>query len=116
MRVPRFRLAVSIALVAAAMALPAAAEDYITGTIKILRTGWNADSFGLELNAAQHNPAGCPNALGYVSEGSLPGYKTYYAAALAAYAAGRPVTVVIDSNSGVCVGGYPKIIGINLPL
>ncbi|KKB06741.1 hypothetical protein VE25_21495 [Devosia geojensis] len=94
---------------------PVLAEVYVTGPIKILRTGWNSDSFGLELEAPQQNPAGCPNPLGYVSESSLPGYQTYYAAALAAYGAGKPVTAVIDSNTGVCVHGYPKIIGINLP-
>ncbi|HVO01053.1 MAG TPA: hypothetical protein VMT54_02575 [Candidatus Cybelea sp.] len=107
---------VAIAALSALLSLaqPAQAEVYANGTIKVLRTGWNADSFGIELNAPQQNPAGCPNALGYVSDSSLPGYKTYYAAALAAYQTGKMISVVIDSNTGVCVMGYPKIIGINL--
>jgi hypothetical protein len=94
---------------------PAAAEVYVNGTIKVLRTGWNADSFGLEINAPQQNPAGCPTPLGYVTDSNQPGYKTFYLAAIAAYETGKPVSVVVDSNTGACVGSFPKIIGINLP-
>jgi hypothetical protein len=93
---------------------PAHAEVYINGTIKVLRTGWNSDAFGIEVNAPQQNPAGCPNNIGYVSDSNQPGYKTFYAAAIAAYETGKTISVVIDSNSGACIGGWPKIIGINL--
>ena len=92
----------------------ARAEVYINGTIKVLRTGWNADAFGVEIDAPQQNPAGCPNNLGYVSDSNQPGFKTFYMAALAAYQTGKAISVVIDSNSGACIGGWPKIIGINL--
>jgi hypothetical protein len=96
------------------MVQPARAEVYVNGTIKVLRTGWNADAFGLEINAPQQNPAGCPNNVGYISDSNQPGYKTFYAAAIAAYQTGKPISVVIDSNTGACIGGWPKIIGINL--
>jgi hypothetical protein len=96
------------------LAQPAQAEVYINGTIKVLRTGWNSDSFGIEVDAPQQNPAGCPNNIGYISDSNQPGYKTFYAAAIAAYETGKPISVVIDSNSGACIGGWPKIIGINL--
>jgi hypothetical protein len=94
---------------------PAAhAEVYINGPIKVLRTGWNGDAFGIEIDAPQQNPAGCPNNVGYISDSNQPGYKTYYLAAIAAYQTGKPISVVVDSNSGACIGGWPKIIGINL--
>ena len=93
---------------------PAGAEVYVNGTIKVLRTGWNSDAFGIEIDAPQQNPAGCQNNVGYVSEASQPGFKTFYMAAIAAYQTGKVISVVVDSNSGACVGGWPKIIGINL--
>jgi len=98
------------------LSAPAQAEVYVNGTIKLLRTGWNADSFGLEINAPQQNPAGCPTPNGYVLDGNMPGYKTIYMAAIAAYETGKPISVVVDSNTGHCVDGtFPRIIGINLP-
>ncbi len=106
-----------ITVFCAALATNAHAQSYASGTLKLVRTGWNADSFAVVLNAPQQNPANCPNGnnpnAGYVSDGSLPGYKTYYQAALAAYAVKGVVTVAIDN--GACVGGWPKIIGIDLP-
>jgi hypothetical protein len=93
---------------------PAQAEVYVNGPIKVLRTGWNADAFGIEVDAPQQNPAGCPNNIGYISDSSQPGYKTFYAAAIAAYQTGKAISVVVDSNTGACIGGWPKIIGINL--
>jgi hypothetical protein len=95
-------------------AQPARAEVYVNGTIKVLRTGWNADAFGIELDAPQQNPAGCPNNIGYISDSNQPGFKTFYLAAIAAYQTGKTISVVVDSNSGACIGGWPKIIGINL--
>src|SRR3569832_1019761 len=82
----------------ALLASPAQAEVYVNGTIHLLRTGWNADSFGLEINAPQQNPAGCPTPNGYVIDSTQPGYKTIYLAAIAAYEASKPVSVVVDSN------------------
>ncbi|HVO01052.1 MAG TPA: hypothetical protein VMT54_02570 [Candidatus Cybelea sp.] len=93
------------------MPSPARAESYASGNVNVLRTGWNADSFGIVLDTPVQNPGNCPIADGYVSEAGQPGYDTYYDAALAAYRLGTPITVVIDP--GGCVMGRPKIMGIN---
>ena len=94
------------------------AQSHASGTVRLLRTGWNAESFAIVLNAPQQNPANCPNAknnpnAGYVTDGTQPGYKTFYEAALAAYAVNGVVTVAIDNSN--CFGGWPRIIGIDLP-
>jgi len=88
--------------------------QHVSGNITQLRTGWDADSFGVMLDAPQANPAKCPtNNLGYVSTSEQRGYHTYYAAALAAYVTGKRVTVVVHATE--CIGPFPKIIGINMP-
>jgi hypothetical protein len=97
-----------------AFAFPAAAQQSVSGTITSIRTGWDADSFGVVLNAGQINPAGCPtNVPGYISSIDQAGYHTYYAAALTAYVARKPVTVTVHNT--LCDGPFPKIIGINMP-
>ena len=95
-------------------ALPVQAQQMVSGTITSLRTGWNADSFGIVINAPQINPHGCQeNSLGYVTTIDQPGYHTYYAAALTAYVARKQVTIAVHNDE--CVGPFPKIIGINMP-
>jgi hypothetical protein len=107
----------SFAFAALAIAAASAAHAQTstqTGAITVVRTGWNSDSFGVMLNVPQINPANCQNGnIGYVSEASMPGYRTYYAALLAAYTARTLVAVVVHDRE--CVGPFPKIIGINLP-
>ena len=83
-----------------------------TGTIQILRTGWNSDSFGIVTREPIQNPAHCTGPDGYVSDSSQPGYSTYYAAALTAYIANLPLVVVIDNTR--CLGTRPQLIGIHL--
>ena len=83
-----------------------------TGSIRAINTGWNADAFSLQTREPIQNPAGCANPLGYESYSSEPGYNTNYAAALTAYMANLQVSVVIDDK--VCLGPFPKIIGISL--
>lgn len=85
--------------------------------IKMIRTGWGGDAFAVVLlNQAILNPASCPPATadGYVADNTQPGYNTYLQAALAAYIAKRPVTVIIDNKPGSCSGVRPKLIGINI--
>jgi hypothetical protein len=95
-------------------ALPAHAQQMVTGTITSLRTGWDSDSFGIVINAPQINPAQCTeNTLGYVSTIGQPGYQTYYAAALTAYVARKQITIAVHNTQ--CIGPFVKIIGINMP-
>ncbi len=94
-------------------ALPAHAQQAVSGTITQIRTGWDSDSFGIMITAPQINPAHCDNALGYVSTTDQPGYHTYYAAALTAYVARKQVSVTVHNTQ--CIGPFPKIIGINMP-
>jgi hypothetical protein len=103
-----------IATVLLGLALPAQAQQAASGTITTIRTGWNDDSFGVVITAAQINPARCTeNTLGYISTINQPGYHTYYSAALTAYVARKPVTVTVHNTE--CIGPFPKIIGINMP-
>jgi hypothetical protein len=94
--------------------LPVHAQQAASGTITTVRTGWDSDSFGLVINVPQINPAGCANnTLGYISTIDQPGYHTYYAAALTAYVARKQVTITVHNTQ--CTGGFPKIIGVNMP-
>ena len=108
---------VMVALAFFGLAVPASAQDAVSGMITQLRTGWGNDSFGIMINANQINPAGCTeHTLGYISQIDEPGYHTYYAAALTAYVARKPVTVTVDHTKCSGIGNtFPKIIGINMP-
>jgi hypothetical protein len=101
-----------------AIGLPAHAQLTIPGTITSIRTGWDAESFAIVINAPQQNPAHCTSGnqpgAGYVTNSDLPGYHTYYAIALSAYVAGKPVSITVHNTE--CVGGtWPKLIGISMP-
>jgi hypothetical protein len=105
--------ALVIALVMLGAASPALAQTMIASTINGVRTGWNADSFAVTTIEPVVNPANCPTPDGYISDKSLPGYTTYYAAALTALIASSPSIVVTVHNSQ-CFSGRPQLIGINL--
>lgn len=94
------------------LAAPALAQTHVNGSISLLRTGWNTDSFAVVLNVPNQDPAFCGTNDGYITHSSLPGYKTYYAAALTAFSMKQPVTVVVHNTE--CFGGRPKLIGINM--
>src|SRR5581483_6959063 len=106
-------LAVCTLACCALFAASSRAESYATGNIALLRTGWNADSFGVVLNQPLLNPARCPIPDGYVSDSGQGGYDTYYEFVLNAYRKSWPITVVIDGTPGACDIGRPRIIGIN---
>jgi hypothetical protein len=101
------------ALALVVVATPAWSQTMIPGTITMIRTGWNADSFAVVTAEPIANPAHCPTPDGYISERSLPGYNTYYAAALTAYATNSKVIVTVH-NTQCGPAGRPKLIGINL--
>lgn len=103
-----------VALTLVGFAAPAFSQTATVGSITMLRTGWNADSFAVALTAPIVNPANCPTPDGYLSISSQPGYNTYYAAALTAYSLNLRVMVVIDNTPGQCLFSRPKLIGINL--
>jgi len=93
---------------------PAFSQTAAFGSITLIRTGWNSDSFAIVTQEPIKNPANCPTPDGYISEKSLPGYNTYYAAALTAYATrAQPVQITIHDTE--CFAGRPKLIGINMP-
>ena len=96
-----------------AFTAPLQAQTTVFGSITLVRTGWNAESFAVILSGPVANPANCATPDGYITEGSQPGYKTYYAAVLTAYATQRPVMAVVHNTE--CWGGRPKLIGVNLP-
>ncbi|MGH7842228.1 MAG: hypothetical protein ACREQT_12010 [Candidatus Binataceae bacterium] len=93
---------------------PAVADPpNIPTQITMIRTGWNADSFGIVTVAPTVNPNGCPTSnLGYVTDSSQPGYQTYYAATLLAFAERATVIVVVAEHE--CLGPFPKLIGIDI--
>jgi ABC-type proline/glycine betaine transport system substrate-binding protein len=94
------------------LASPAIAQTMQPATITLIRTGWNSDSFAVVTAEPILNPAGCPTPDGYISEKSLPGYSTYYAAALTAYVTRRRVVITVHNSE--CFSERPKLIGINL--
>jgi hypothetical protein len=85
-----------------------------TGSVPItrIRTGWAADQFAIETVQAILNPANCPAPNGYHSAGTDPGFKTFYAAALMAFSAGKNVNIMVSDKE--CSVGGPRIIGISV--
>jgi hypothetical protein len=97
-----------------ALVIPATANAQTTmiGTISMLRTGWGLDAFAVVTVETRPNPARCANPDGYISAKGFPGYNTYYAAALTAFAINRRASLVISDTE--CYLDRPKLIGINL--
>lgn len=105
--------ALIIALTLVGTVSPGLAQTSFVSTVNGLRTGWNADTFAITTIEPVVNPANCPNPDGYISDKSLPGYTTYYAAALTALIASS-ASVVVSVHNTECFAGRPKLIGINL--
>jgi hypothetical protein len=81
-------------------------------TITSVGTGWGADSFALWITSPIPNPANCPSVDLVSSISTDPGYKTYYAAALTAWATNSPVTIIVSNTQ--CTENRPRIIAVNL--
>ena len=101
-----------IALAFLGLSAPVFAQQTTVATVTLLRTGWNNDSFAVVTAEPIINPAGCPTSDGHISDISLPGYRTYYAAALTAITTNLRVVIVVHNSE--CFGSRPKLIGINL--
>jgi hypothetical protein len=76
-----------------------------------IRTGWNDEQFGI-VTVAPIVTTPCPTHDGYVTDHDDPGYHTYYAAALLAFAERATVIVVVSSTG--CVAGRPQLIGLDI--
>ena len=79
----------------------------------MIRTGWNDDQFAVVTVAPIQNPAHCSTPDGYISQKQLPGYSTYYSAALTAFTLNATVNITVHNTECGPVG-RPKLIGINL--
>src|SRR5690348_14176398 len=97
----RYVIGVILALVAIPVSV-GLAQSYQVGTITMVRTGWNADSFAVLMATPTPNPAHCSRSDGAIMDKSMPGYSTIYAAALTAYVARTQVQVVVDPSQ--CYG------------
>lgn len=109
----RWGARIILGIVLGGEALCAIAETQV-GPVSIIRirTGWDRDAFAIEAGSTIVNPARCPDPDAYLSVSESQGYKTYYAAALLAYATGKSIRLVISDSE--CFLGRPKIIGIYL--
>jgi hypothetical protein len=105
-------LRIVLALTFVGYAVPALSQTMSAGTITMIRTGWNDDVFAIVTAEPIQNPAHCSTPDGYLSMRTLPGYSTYYAAALTAYTLKNPV--VITTHNSECADNRPKLIGINM--
>ena len=105
-------IVVGLVIALGGFSTPAFCQTEVTGSMTMLRTGWNADSFAVVTREPIVNSAHCPEPDGYLSDKSQPGYSTYYAAALTAYIANRPLMITVDNAK--CAGTRPRLIGINL--
>lgn len=105
----RFIVALIVTIVAGS-----AVGQTSTGLVDItaLRTGWNSDAIGVVTAQPIINPANCPTADGYVSTNARPGYQTFLATSLTAFALSTPVVITVYDTQ--CDGGRPVLIGINL--
>ena len=93
-----------VALTVAGITSPALSQTMTPATITMIRTGWNADSFAVVTAEPIANPSSCPTPDGYISDHTLPGYETYYAAALTAYFARQPATVTVQTRNASRAG------------
>ena len=89
-----------------------AAPTQIPGTIKEIRTGWNAEQFAIVTNEPIVNPARCPSPDGYLTDSTQPGYNAYYVAAITAFVERSRIEVIVDESA--CLVGRPKLIGVNI--
>jgi hypothetical protein len=85
--------------------------EIIKTQITEIRTGWNEEQFGIVTVAPIVNTP-CPTHDGYVTDHEQPGFHTYYAAALLAFAERATVIVVVSSTG--CVAGRPQLIGLSI--
>lgn len=83
-----------------------------TGNVKItgMRTGWYSDQVAITISGAVPNPAGCSSPDGFILNTATPGYKTHYAAVLAAISLDRTVEIIVGPSN--CVVGRPEFWGI----
>jgi hypothetical protein len=107
----------SLCLSVLVVSYPPAFADQKVGPTQITEifTGHEKDQFGIHTVAPQINPSGsqdCNQGPGYATDSNQPGYRTFYAAALLAFAMRRNVEVVVDDEG--CVAGRPRLIGINI--
>jgi|SRR5450631_1744656 hypothetical protein len=92
---------------------PAFADQKVSTQITMVFTGHNAEQFGIHTVAPTVNPAKCPLPdSGYATDSNQPGYRTYYAAVLLAFAERADVEVVVDDEG--CVADRPRLIGLNI--
>ena len=92
---------------------PAFADDQKVPTqITMIFTGHEKDQFGIQTVAPIVNPFKCPQEGGYMTDSNQPGYHTFYAAALLAFAERADVVVVVDDEG--CIAEHPKLIGLNI--
>lgn len=96
------------------ISFPAFSQTAVTGTIKMIRTGWDIESFSIVTVQDIQNPAGCPTPDGYMTTGEKPGYNTYYAAALTAFMERVSVKLTISNKPNDCIVGRPRLIGVNI--
>lgn len=78
-------------------------------------TGWDAEQFGIITADPRVDPAKCdPKAEthGYMSDIHQPGYHTFLAAALAAFAQRATVQVIVKETE--CIADHPILIGLNI--
>jgi len=92
---------------------PAFADQKVSTQITMVFTGHNIEQFGIHTVAPTVNPAHCPlpNS-GYATDNNQPGYRTFYAAVLLAFAERADVEVIVDDEG--CVAERPKLIGLNI--
>ena len=92
---------------------PAFADQKVTTQITMVFTGHQKDQFGIHTVAPTINPAHCPlHDSGYATDSDQPGFHTFYAAALLAFAERADVEVVVDDEG--CVADRPRLIGLNI--
>src|SRR5262249_50342165 len=92
---------------------PAFGDQKVSTQITMVFTGHNVDRFGIHTMAPTVNPAHCPLPdSGYATDSNQPGYRTFYAAVLLAFAMRANVEVVVDDEG--CIADRPKLIGVNI--
>ena len=92
---------------------PAFGDQKVSTQITMVFTGHDRDQFGIHTEAPTVNPAHCPIPdSGYATDSNQPGYRTFYAAVLLAFAQRANVEVVVDDEG--CVADRPKLIGLNI--
>jgi hypothetical protein len=114
---PLFNLSNSLKVqIVAVLGLSSSAfsQTVTEGTISLIRTGWDTESFAVVTAEPIINPANCSTPDGYITAAAFRGYRTYYDAVLTAFVTDVPITITVHNTQQTWPWSPLHELGLNL--